>query len=108
MHDVLRLWLERGVDGFRLDAVFRISKDPRLRDSAPDGGPPNDWLLCFRAAGGAWTFDQSTGGQWYLHSFLPQCHQSLVAQRRTEPDDQLGCGGRGAPTLMDGKRTLGG
>ena len=34
-------------------------------------------------------------------------HQSLVAQRRTEPDDQLGCGGRGATTLIDRKRTLG-
>src|SRR5207253_11237412 len=41
------------------------------RDSAPDGGPPNDWLSCFRTTGRAWTFDKSTG-QWYLHSFLPQ------------------------------------
>jgi len=41
------------------------------RDGAPDGGPPNDWLSCFRAAGPAWTFDDGTG-QWYLNSFLPQ------------------------------------
>jgi alpha-glucosidase len=41
------------------------------RDSTPGGGPPNDWLSCFRAVGKAWTFDQGTG-QWYLHSFLPQ------------------------------------
>lgn len=41
------------------------------RDSAPDGGPPNDWLSCFRTTGRAWTFDDSSG-QWYLHSFLRQ------------------------------------
>ena len=34
MHDVLRFWLERGVDGFRLDAIVKIAKDPRLRDNA--------------------------------------------------------------------------
>jgi alpha-glucosidase len=34
MHDVLRFWLDRGVDGFRLDAVSKIAKDPLLRDNA--------------------------------------------------------------------------
>jgi alpha-glucosidase len=40
------------------------------RDSAPDGGPPNNWI---RAWGGtpAWTFDEASG-QWYLHLFLPE------------------------------------
>jgi alpha-glucosidase len=38
------------------------------RDSAPDGGPPNNWRSAFVAVGGAWTFDQATA-QWYLHSF---------------------------------------
>jgi alpha-glucosidase len=32
MHDVLRFWLERDVDGFRLDAIAKIAKDPLLRD----------------------------------------------------------------------------
>ncbi|MCC7368665.1 MAG: DUF3459 domain-containing protein [Chloroflexi bacterium] len=35
LHDVLRFWLDRGVDGFRLDAVRRIMKDPGLRDNPP-------------------------------------------------------------------------
>jgi alpha-glucosidase len=40
MADVLRFWLARGVDGFRLDAIDRLLKDPRLRDDPPAQGPP--------------------------------------------------------------------
>jgi len=32
MHDVLRFWMERGVDGFRADVVHCIGKDPELAD----------------------------------------------------------------------------
>lgn len=35
MCDVLRFWLELGVDGIRADAVRWISKDPELRDDPP-------------------------------------------------------------------------
>jgi alpha-glucosidase len=39
MLDVLRFWSERGVDGFRIDAVDHIAPDAQLRDN-----PPNpDW-----------------------------------------------------------------
>ncbi len=31
-HDVLRFWLDRGVDGFRIDVVNAIGKDPEPRD----------------------------------------------------------------------------
>jgi alpha-glucosidase len=33
MHEVLRFWLERGVDGFRLDVIHKIAKDPGLGDN---------------------------------------------------------------------------
>jgi alpha-glucosidase len=33
MHDVLRFWLNRGVAGFRLDAVDAMFEDPKLRDN---------------------------------------------------------------------------
>jgi alpha-glucosidase len=33
MLDVLRFWLDRGVDGFRMDVVGMILKDPLLRDN---------------------------------------------------------------------------
>jgi alpha-glucosidase len=32
MHDVLRFWLDRGLDGFRADVVHLIGKDPALPD----------------------------------------------------------------------------
>ncbi|MBF6600867.1 MAG: alpha-amylase [Dehalococcoidia bacterium] len=35
MHDVLRFWMRRGVDGFRIDVMDRILKDPDLRDNPP-------------------------------------------------------------------------
>jgi len=34
MHDTLRFWLDRGVDGFRADVVHLIGKDPALPDVA--------------------------------------------------------------------------
>ena len=33
MDGVMRFWLDRGVDGFRIDVVHRLSKDPELRDN---------------------------------------------------------------------------
>lgn len=36
MMEVLRFWLERGVDGFRMDVVWLILKDPAFRDNPPD------------------------------------------------------------------------
>ncbi|MBI5107082.1 MAG: DUF3459 domain-containing protein [Solirubrobacterales bacterium] len=33
MHDTLRFWLDRGVDGFRMDVIHKIAKDPQLRDN---------------------------------------------------------------------------
>jgi alpha-glucosidase len=36
MLDVLRFWLDRGVDGFRIDVAHFIMKDPDLRDNPPN------------------------------------------------------------------------
>lgn len=43
--EVARFWLERGVDGFRLDAINYAMHDPLLRDNppAPKGNPPSRW-----------------------------------------------------------------
>jgi len=33
MHDVLKFWLDRGVDGFRVDVIYHIVKDDQFRDN---------------------------------------------------------------------------
>ncbi len=39
MAAVIRFWVERGVDGFRIDAVDRLVKDLELRDDPPGAEP---------------------------------------------------------------------
>ena len=36
MGEIMRFWFGRGVDGFRVDAIFAAAKDPLLRDNPPD------------------------------------------------------------------------
>ena len=38
MFDVLRFWLERGVDGFRVDVMWLLIKDDQFRDNPPNPG----------------------------------------------------------------------
>jgi alpha-glucosidase len=53
MLDVLRFWLERGVNGFRVDALRQLIKDDQLRDNPPnpayhpDQGPYHALLPVF-------------------------------------------------------------
>ena len=37
--EAMRFWFERGVDGFRVDAIFAAIKDELLRDNPPDRRP---------------------------------------------------------------------
>ena len=36
VHDVMRFWLDRGVDGFRIDVAHGLGKDPELADDPED------------------------------------------------------------------------
>jgi alpha-glucosidase len=36
MHDCLRFWLDRGVDGFRVDVIWHLVKDDQFRDNPPN------------------------------------------------------------------------
>jgi alpha-glucosidase len=55
MLDVLRFWLREGVDGFRIDALRQLLKDPRWRENPPNpayrpGMPPYEALLPVHSA----------------------------------------------------------
>jgi alpha-glucosidase len=69
MHDVLRFWLERGVDGFRVDVIWHLIKDDRFRDN-----PPNP----------AWQpGDASFRRQLPIHSTdRPEVHDVIAGMRR--------------------------
>ncbi|MEM1055814.1 MAG: alpha-amylase family glycosyl hydrolase [Bacteroidota bacterium] len=43
MHDALRFWMARGVDGFRIDVAHRIMKDPEMQDNPPNPNATGDF-----------------------------------------------------------------
>jgi alpha-glucosidase len=69
MECVLRFWLDRGVDGFRVDAVHHLFEDEMLRDNPPDpdwhpGMAPTEEFLRLH------TIDQ------------PEVHAAIAGMRR--------------------------
>ncbi len=78
VHAMMRWWLDRGVDGFRMDVINMISKDLRPRDGSPAGelhdGPP---------------LPGSSLGSGYasficgprIHEFLQEMHREVFAGR---------------------------
>jgi alpha-glucosidase len=50
IHDVMRFWLRKGVDGFRVDVIWHLIKDAEFRDNPAnpnfrEGQPPNEKIL---------------------------------------------------------------
>jgi alpha-glucosidase len=50
IYDVMRFWLRKGVDGFRVDVIWHLIKDEAFRDNPPnphylEGRPPNEKIL---------------------------------------------------------------
>jgi alpha-glucosidase len=50
IHDVMRFWLSKGVDGFRVDVIWHLIKDAQFRDNPPNpnfkpGRPPYERIL---------------------------------------------------------------
>jgi alpha-glucosidase len=50
IYDVMRFWLRKGVDGFRVDVIWHLIKDQEFRDNPPnphfrDGRPPHEQIL---------------------------------------------------------------
>lgn len=69
MFDVMRFWLKRGVDGFRVDVIWHLIKDDRFRDNPVNttyvpGKPPHRRLVPL------YTADR------------PEVHEVIAAMRR--------------------------
>jgi alpha-glucosidase len=78
MHQVLRFWLDRGVDGFRVDVIWHLIKDDQFRSN-----PPNPQ---FRA--GEWPYRQLLAT---YTTDRPEVHDIIGGMRRVldEYDDRL-------------------
>jgi len=78
MHEALRFWLRRGVDGFRVDVIWHLIKDAAFRDN-----PPNP----------AWTMaDPDIERLLQSHSTdQPEVHQVIAGMRQVleEFDDRV-------------------
>ena len=66
IHAMMRWWLDRGVDGFRMDVVNFLSKDPAL----PDG-----------SGAGAWTGAEHYVNGPRIHEFLHEMHREVFEGR---------------------------
>jgi alpha-glucosidase len=78
MHQVLKFWIDKGVDGFRLDSIDGLAVDPELRDEPPASmakleGRENDAWAEF------WSLDH------IYTSNLPQAIEEVYLVARTFP-----------------------
>jgi len=67
VHDIMRWWLDRGVDGFRMDVINLISKDPAL----PDGAT--------RSCGGLGDGFPHYANRPRVHELLHEMHREVLA-----------------------------
>lgn len=49
---IIRFWLDRGVDGFRIDVAHALAKHPDLPDNPP--GKPPGWIESFDTSAAGW------------------------------------------------------
>jgi oligo-1,6-glucosidase len=69
VYAMMRRWLDRGVDGFRMDVINLISKDPALRDGPVLAGGPYAPALPHVNCGPR------------IHEFLAEMHREVFAGR---------------------------
>jgi oligo-1,6-glucosidase len=70
VYEMMRWWVARGVDGFRMDVINFISKDPAL----PDGRTPN------QAGGAAIAGSEHFVNGPRIHEFLQEMHREALAR----------------------------
>jgi alpha-glucosidase len=100
---VLRFWLDRGIDGVRLDSINRLGKDPQLRDNVPDEPTrSHDWPVLHQylrrvrqvlddypdrvAVGEVWLFDQRQLMPYLAPDELHLAHNFVFARLPFDAD----------------------
>ncbi|GAB6173547.1 oligo-1,6-glucosidase [Paradesulfitobacterium aromaticivorans] len=68
IYDMMKWWLDQGVDGFRMDVINMIAKDPKLPDAPPKDSSPYQW-----------------GGQFFINSprlqyYLREMHTKVLSK----------------------------
>ena len=83
MLDVLRFWLDRGVDGFRMDVIHRIMKDPEERDNPILPGP---------AGKGVWEYAAQEHVHDMTHADIHPVFREIRAVLEEYDGDRVGIG----------------
>jgi len=86
VYSMMRWWLDRGVDGFRMDVINLISKDPRLPDGEAQHGAHAGPLV-------------ANGPR--VHEFLAEMYREVFAGRA---DKLITVGETPGATVADGER----
>ncbi|MGH2385099.1 MAG: alpha-amylase family glycosyl hydrolase [Candidatus Limnocylindria bacterium] len=84
MFDVARFWLDRGVDGFRIDVAPMVMKDPELRDNPPNPSPNEAHRL------GAWA--QQLHLNDHAHPDMHELYRDFRRLLESYPDDRVSIG----------------
>jgi oligo-1,6-glucosidase len=88
IYAMMRWWLDRGVDGFRMDVINMLSKDPALPDGPVGAGSPHGD-----------GFPHYLGGP-RIHEFLQEMHREVFAGR---PERLLTVGEMPGVTLAEAR-----
>jgi oligo-1,6-glucosidase len=67
IYEMMRWWLDKGIDGFRMDVITMLSKTPGLPDAPVVGDKPYHW-----------------GGQYFIHGprlmeYLSEMHREVLS-----------------------------
>ena len=85
MFDVARFWLDRGVDGFRIDVAPMVMKDPELRDNPPNPSP--GWE---HSRLGSWLTQLHVND--HNHPDMHELYRSFRALLESYPGDRVSIG----------------
>ena len=84
MFDAARFWLDRGVDGFRIDVAPMVMKDPELRDNPPNPNP-SEWSRL-----GAWAAQLHLND--HAHPDMHELYRDFRRLLESYPGDRVSIG----------------